>query len=35
MHGPMLRAMLEYVKRIELRDTSAHALPDVHCVIAL
>jgi len=35
MHGPMWHATLEYVKRIELRDTSAHALPDAHCVIAL
>jgi hypothetical protein len=32
MHGPMWRATLEYVKRIEPRDTSAHALPDGHCV---
>ena len=35
MHGPMWRAMLECVKRIELRDTSAHALPDAQSVIAL
>jgi len=35
MHGPMWRATLEYVKQIKLRDMSAHALPDAHCVIAL
>ena len=31
----MWRATLEYVKWIELRDTSAHAVPDAHCVTAL